>query len=221
MTAVVNFKTRSRVRFENVEKWKGKHAGQSAVLLGNGPSLYDTPLHKFYELEKTHVMFGMNRSWMQPDGEPGYTAPYHIIFGELHGVEVVLRRYEPQFIFTNKSCLKSMVGYNGQVFAVDNRGDWRAERFDWSNLNRGTGAPFAGIYAFQLCAWMGITEIWLVGYDMGIRAHHYKQDSDGFDRSTHVRHFNGVKAWADATGVNIYNTNPESAVHQFEHRELP
>ncbi len=49
----------------------------------------------------------------------------------------------------------------------------------------------------------------------------YSQDSDGFDRSTHVRHFNGVKAWADATGVNIYNTNPESAVHQFEHRELP
>jgi hypothetical protein len=116
--------------------------------------------------------------------------------------------------------MKSLTGYNGQVFAVDNRGDWRPDQFDW-NIKRGTGAPYGGLYAIQLCAWMGITKIYLCGYDMGIRAHHYKAESDGFDRSQHVRHFNGVAKWAEATGVKIFNTNPDSTVHQFKHRPLP
>lgn len=213
MTTNVPFKTRARLQFQNHQKYRNLHRGQTAILLGNGPSL-DSWHEELPTLSEHYLTIGINRSWMRSDSTPGFCAPYHVIFGEMHGVELVLGRYEPEVVFTNKSCLKSMSGYGGKVFAVDNRGDWRPDQFVY-NIDRGTSAPFAGIFAIQVAAWLGCTEMFLIGYDMGLKPHHYNPDSDGFDRSKHVHHFNGVAKWASAAGVEIWNANPESNVDQF------
>ena len=58
----------------SLEQFRDRHAGQTCVIIGNGPSLNDTPM----ELIRDEMTFGLNRLYLMFD-KIGFRTTYHVV----------------------------------------------------------------------------------------------------------------------------------------------
>lgn len=155
-----------------ITKYKNKYAGETCVIIGNGPSLDDTSL---YELGKKYVTFGSNKIYQYP-----FTPTFYLCFDRdmLHDCVPWLldnRNYQPDAIFVPRSYpVPGSIGLN-VAYSLGFSPD------------ASEGVYIAGtvtMIALQLAYYMGFTKALLVGLD-----HKYKKTgNDGRPGSKFVAH---------------------------------
>lgn len=210
------------MNISNILAFKNRHRGQAAMLLGNGPSLTTVPQAFLAGIENTAddpVLIGMNRSWKyQPTRYQCFVAPQH-------WDELCAGKHRTEVVFTTDRFVKNVAAWKrGEHLDVEvvlvkqiRESYMLWKRFSpW--LDKGTEAPFAGIFALQLAAWMGFKQIHLLGYDChNTDGHHY--DDVRAKRDVQLKYYSRVPAWAEASGVKIWNWNPGSAIRVFPFKE--
>ena len=196
-----------------VADFKNLHAGERAFLLGNGPSLAKV-YERLPELSREGWTIGMNRSWQPPPSSDfSFMADYHCFVNHTHAIDILNGSNVPRVA---TFCLDGP-GTDGLLTMRQIAGcTENSFRYD---LEHGSDAPFAGLFALKLAAYMGFGEIWLLGYDACDRGHHCDDRKTG--RRGHVTWFAGAFQWAKhRSDVSIYNASRDSWITYFEKREV-
>lgn len=150
-----------RADAERLRAFRGKHAGERCVIIGNGPSLARTDL----SLLKGEATFGLNRIYLKFP-ELGYATTYHVVINRLVAEQCrddFLALEHPLFTTeTNRPFLES--GRDVLFLSSLNEGRLRPE-FS-RNAVRGVWEGATVTYvAMQLAYFMGFTTVILVGVD--------------------------------------------------------
>lgn len=196
--------------------YQGKHVGDRCILLGNGPSLA-----KWYRalptLRKYYTLIGMNRSAELPQNDPDaprVIADYHLFVNDQHAYELHKEDGRPM-TFALES-VRNLLGERDDVIYLPRRGspEMRLFRFDWQH---GCDAPFAGLMAMQMAAFMGFTEWRLIGYDAHSKEGHHCDSIESHGREVQCQWYQGVYAWMKHRGSpKIINCNSNSAIEYFQ-----
>ena len=196
----------------NIKDFKNVHAGEKVFLLGNGPSLANV-YDRLPELSKRGWTIGMNRSWMPPlDGSMSFFADYHCFVNASHAVDILNGSNVPRLA---TFCLQGPGCENFITMRQIDGASHNSFRYD---LEHGTDAPFAGLFALKLAFYMGFSEVWLLGYDACDKGHHC--DSLETGRRGHAPWFAGAFQWQKQRGdISIFNASPESEITYFEKRQ--
>lgn len=135
--------------------------GESALVLGNGPSLERVD---FDRLNSNIVVVGMHRSWRQCN------PPFHVILRQpIYWDEIADGHWTPRGIIITKTDQK-LENWNlgstcvAKVKSVSKRHPGRPGFM--SPLHVGSGAIFCGQFALEVAAYIGFSRIYLIGYDM-------------------------------------------------------
>jgi hypothetical protein len=133
-----------------IARFKNIHNGETAVVIGNGPSLNDIPLN---ELGAKYLTFGSNKIYRKP-----FTPDYYCIIDEDMLLNCELPRdFEPREMF-----IRAEAGYGNPIYPVVLNGF----STDISNfVVMGGTCTYA---LLQIAFYMGIKTVLLVGVD-----HHY------------------------------------------------
>lgn len=147
-----------RADYEAIFQFKGKHAGETCVVLCNGPSLNEVDFQKI----SPFVVFGMNRFYLLPE-EKARAVDYCVVFNPL-----LLEQWPQDFEALNipiflRSSSRGLLANRSQFFIHRRRGDFvRFQR----NVARGVWkTPTVTFVALQLAYFMGFTRVILVGAD--------------------------------------------------------
>ena len=142
-----------------LERTRGRHAGETCVIIGNGPSLNETPL----ELLQGIPTFGLNRIYLMYD-KLGFETTYHVVVNS----HVVEQRREdfaeitaPLFTtWKNRKSLRSRGGDTGflSTTPIPNFAQDVLSQRVWE------GATVTYV-AMQLAFHMGYAKVLLVGVD--------------------------------------------------------
>lgn len=207
-------------RFE-LEEVRDIHRGESACILGNGPSLKRWT-RLLPDMGKRHLLLGTNMSWTEAP------APYHFAVAGAHWkcfarsqVPGVRRMFTLDgFLHKSKmqprgSALEVPICYIKQRrFPPGSTPTPLDEAFNY-DLERGTMAKFVPWLALQCGLWMGIETFYLLGIDEHNDEGHHHDDIVG-NREHHLRWWGKVQSWlAKNQRVRIINANPDSAVRGF------
>ena len=207
-------------------QFKDTKRGKRVFVLGNGPTLRQWSMAEIRAVKGETI--GVNRSWKSSaDGtHKGFQGTtYHCFVSGAHAYNLCDGQVKTGVTFCPRSlewlvdsaecgcgckyCFVGVLsgGYNPTAF-----------RFD---LERGIMTKFAGYFALQLAAWMGYSEIFLLGYsakDYEGHAHDIDPADPGKRKITRGgmrRWFDGAADWAKASGRTIINADPDSAITCF------
>ena len=144
-----------------IDELYNTHKGETALIVGNGPSLKDVPL----EFLKAYPTFGLNRINLMDDFEPFYHVAVNPLVLEQFGTEI-LNDYKGKVrrFFLRQDWLPKVPGLSEQPAVVPIR-SLSNEKFYVD--------PRAGLYegftvtfvAMQIAYWMGFKTVLLVGVD--------------------------------------------------------
>lgn len=196
--------------------FKDIHRGKRCVLLGNGPSLAEYGTTDFEDLGLTAI--GINESWLVHP-----KTPYHCSQSPSRYDDVFLGRVSPRVFITDAAFRRrwrngsSRSKYHGLIAFVGQH-TFREARFSF-DLSLASYGPFSGIFALQIAAYMGFTEIYLVGYDAHSDEGHFN-DGRTVDRTSHLPYYLPVARWAESNDVKIVNCSSRSAIDCFPKGEL-
>lgn len=189
-----------------IQELKGIHSGKVAILF-NGPSM------KQHELWSIKVpIIGMNRTHK---GWPGYDGPD----------PDYLCLVDPDWFIGKRAetALRHPAIING---GINNHNiGWRATRhprmapFSFDMGRDGYASPVpctTGHLALQLAVYMGFTEIYCIGWDMGGR--HFDDTKGSPNYHLAVAYHRRQAPLLRERGINVYVCgSPDSAVQWFEH----
>lgn len=205
-------------RFE-LEEVRDIHRGESACILGNGPSLKRWT-KSLPAIGSRHLLFGTNKSWTEME------SPYHFVVAGAHwrqfarGEVPGVRRMFTLDGFLHKSreqprgsALEVPVCYIKQKrFPPGSTPPDEVFEYD---LEEGTCAKFVPWLALQCGLWMGIETFHLLGIDEHNDEGHHHDDIAG-NREHHVRKWAKIALWIRQNPrVCIINANEDSAVRYF------
>jgi len=216
------------------QEFKETKKGKRVFLLGNGPPLRDWSMADLRGVGADTI--GINRSWMSADaftdpitkkefeehkGFQGTT--YHCFVSGAHAYNLCDGKVKTGVVFSPiwlkwlidsaecgcgcRYCFVNVLtgGHSPTTF-----------RFD---LNHGIMTKFAGYFALQIAAWMGYSEIFLLGFsaiDREGHAHDSNPDKGLITRGGMRRWFQGAADWANSKpDKTIVNCDPESAIDFF------
>ncbi|MCP4201803.1 MAG: hypothetical protein GY769_07715 [bacterium] len=202
-------------RFE-IEEVQDLHHGESACILGNGPSLKKWT-GRLESIGRRHLLFGTNKSWTE------VVSPYHFAIANTHWTHFA-RGQVPgvERMFTLESFLhKGRTQPQGKALQVPicflkRKVVPRDESFD-HELGEGTWAKFVPWVALQCGLVMGIETFFLLGIDEHDNEGHHHDEVKG-SRAHHRRWWEKTAAWLREgrnQGIEIYNANADSAVRCF------
>lgn len=213
----------------DIGAFRNAHKGETAILLGNGPTLasYDK---KFFALlsakgEETGTnVIGINRSYTQ------VWTKYHCFVASDMWNELADGLFKPEVVFTlekflripsrQKTIIEKMQVGICTMKMLENVWMLRKRFVPW--LDKGTESSFGGIFAAQIAAWMGHKTMYLVGYDChDLEGHHCCNQKTTVHRSNMLGYFSALSRWAQHENVKIYNCNADSAIKDFPFRDLP
>lgn len=195
------------------------HRGESACILGNGPSLKRWT-KRLPRIGKRHLLLGTNMSWTEVE------SPYHFVVAGAHwrqfargGVPGVRRMFAlDSFLHKSKpqpqgSALEVPICY----IKCEKYPPGSAppdQEFD-CNIEKGTRAKFVPWLALQVGLYMGIETFYLLGIDEHNDEGHHHDEIVG-NREHHLKWWKKIAAWLDRNpSVRIFNSNPDSAVRCF------
>lgn len=183
---------------------RGRHAGERVWLLGNGPSLNDWTPDDVSSLGGATL--GINRSWQRfPKTD------YHCLIAgaqlpallEGHvGARIAFVPKHTRWMFHDSK-------FDGDVCFVGQRSS-RGE-FPCS-LESGFVGAFAGLFALQLVAHLGFTQVVLAGFDARSSDGHFYAPYVRGGRDGMVEALLPASQWLESLGVEVLNANPDSAV---------
>jgi len=140
-----------------LQRYRNAYEGEQCVIIGNGPSLKNTPLEL---LKNTHT-FGLNRIYLMYE-ELGFETSFHVVVNQL----VV------------EQCAGDFDSINSPLFTTTPSRQHLSDRPNVAFLNKLVGPRFSknaahGIWegatvtyvAMQLAYYMGFTDVALVGVD--------------------------------------------------------
>ena len=212
-----------------ITAYKDAHKGETAIIIGNGPSLMGVPV----EFLQSYLSFGANRIWRL------FWPTYYVCTDPLDvekNLEVIKAMLTPKFIRAGFG-----VGYPIDVILDNHHPDWNSFTPDPTRpMYDGCTVSYV---ALELAYWMGFETVLLVGVD-----HRYTWDGPRLqtivsDGSPDLNHFApdylkpGEKwqppnlkrmehAYAhareayEADGRRIINLTANSALEVFEKQEL-
>lgn len=194
---------------EKIAGLRGKHRGESVLILGNGPSLRR---NDFSRVTPGVTLFGTNRSWTE------VRAHYHAVSDRVHMREIHDRLWRPAFLFCGMPWPAWPIGVEGVRFSTTAFKQWRGRLSPVFSEDLRDGVSMGGtpFVALQICAWMGFSEVFLAGIDLEIdpetgEGHHYpghpipKQMKD-----EQTWNFAIAKEALDRLRVRVVNLNPRS-----------
>ena len=192
---------------DKIAALKGKHRGESVLILGNGPSLRR---NDFLRVPSEVTLFGTNRSWTEVQ------ANYHAISDRIHLEEIRQRKWWPAFLFSGIPNWPD--GLEGVRFSTTAFRSWhgRLSPVFSEDLRRGVsmgGTPFV---ALQIAAWMGFSEIFLAGIDLNVdletgSGHHYPGHQIPRQmKDEQTWNFAIAKETLDRLRIRVVNLNPRS-----------
>lgn len=188
---------------------RGKHKGESVLVLGNGPTLSRNDLSR---VPPDVTIFGTNRSWTE------VKARYHAISDRVHIRELAEGLWKPRFLFSGIPKIYWPEGVEGVQFAttIFQRVDGRLSPVFSEDLAAGIsmgGTPFV---VLQICAWMGFRNVFLAGIDLEPdletgQGHHYpgKPMYEGM-KDEQTWNLSIAKEALDRLRVRVVNLNPRS-----------
>lgn len=228
------------MNFSNVPiaKYRDRHVGQTAWLLGNGPSALNWTMaeirHACWDYGGKTI--GINRCWrkqnkVEPFHEGFQSTDYHCFVAGHHFDDWCAGRVLSKTAFVPVRLAHFITGgftkYRGAgswvpLPIIDQGWDSgiNGRPFVWDFTGR-TRVPstFAGLTALQLAAFMGFSRIVLIGYDAHDNEGHFFDggvpEVKGFKRAAMVLWFTEVAHWARESGVDVINANPASAITQL------
>ena len=207
-----------------IEDFFQKHKGRSACVLGNGPSLLD---HDLESLRKEHVFIGINKSWTVVQSS------YHCFVAREHFVDLCEGKYSPgerhgdEFVPGVVFCTSGnahegrtrwLEAWQGQLVVLSP--SQRLGDQVWWSADMSGGryhSPWGGAFALELAAWMGLSPVYLLGYDAhNNEGHHWDTGPmHGVDRRKQIAFLKPVAAYLEQAGVEVFNANPKSAIRWF------
>lgn len=205
-------------RFE-LREVRDIHRGESACILGNGPSLKRWT-KRLPLIGERHLLFGTNMSWTEAE------SPYHFAVAGAHwrtftrGQVPGVRRMFTLDAFLHKSkeqpqgsalevpiCYIKRKRYPPGSTPPD-------EDFNY-DIEEGTWAKFVPWLALQVGLYMGIETFHLLGIDEHNDEGHHHDEIIG-NREHHVRKWAKIALWVRRNPhICIVNANPDSAVRYF------
>ena len=229
---------------EQLSKFHNIHQGKRCFIVGTGPSLKLSDV----DMLKDEYTFGVNSCLTMYD-KTEWRADYYGIV-DSHAVEIMgdkLKTDEiPVFFYTDMDAQYD--GKNGIAFPKDDSANMMTETF-WRRLfpKRFPETDFSGditkvvytgksvVYAMiQIAAYMGFTEIYLLGVDCN-----YAQPKMYSDNVTYIDHktkwtqerllkngnqmlpqFEIAKEYAEKHGIQIYNATRGGMLETFERVDL-
>lgn len=142
-----------------IQAWHLKHRGQTVFVLGNGPTLNDAPLDKLRELQNAGLVYtmGVNKSHL------AYHSNYLTFIDRPYTQKEYFRHlvepYSPDRLFTTTLHTEFIPSVPVMISSMGETG------FCWDLYNEGAMVKTAGWTALQVVAWMGFSEIYLLGCD--------------------------------------------------------
>lgn len=188
------------IRLEEIRRLKDVHKGKDAVFIGNGPSLDLNTLGKFNQ----HIFFAFNRFYLaykQTDFRPNY-----LISADAQ----MIKDFGSEMIEKSESNV---------ILAADNFTDLNGS-YIWLKLvnifpalfsedigkfvTPGGATPYV---AMQIAAYMGIRNIYLLGFDYGYKFNTYSNDNNSNfvrgDGNHFINNYRNDMPWVPPSYRNI------------------
>lgn len=215
------------------DDFKDAHKGERVWLLGNGPSAREWTREDLAKLGGRII--GINRSWKPSDDgkfQGFQDTDYHCFVSGSHAYDVCAGKVRTGVVFLPEALRWVVQGSECDGHQPDRcffrvlSGGYSPSAFRF-DLDRGVMTKFAGYFSVQLAAWMGFSEIFLIGFDAGDRQGHAYDADPTKGRGTrdgHRRWFRGVADWANAKNarrpgcVRVLNCFEGSRIEFFERR---
>ena len=212
----------------SVSGFRNAHKGQTAILLGNGPTLAqydkrDLALLSAQGDKNGTNLIGINKSYTQ------VWSRYHCFVASDMWNLLAAGKFKPDCIFTlskyldipskESEAIKEMELDVVTMPALEHCWMLKKRFVPW--LDKGTEATFGGIFAAQIAAWMGHSTIYLVAYDCHNNEGHHCDNHAIAKRSNMLGYFYSFSKWAQHEGVKVYNCNPDSAIKDFPYKDIP
>ena len=229
---------------KDILQYKDKHKGKRCFICGNGPSLNASDLDRLYKAGE--ITFGTNRVYNIFDKakwRPTYYACEDELIIKEHQSEINAIECERKFIPINLKWYHGVNIKNACYFYLYYRGK-NASKYNFSP-NMAKQLDCRGTITFtcmQIAAYMGFSEIYLIGVD-----HNYNKiidengniitddsvkdyfsddyDKDIKDVAVHnmgknARAYREAKAYCDENGIKIYNATRGGKLEIFERVNL-
>lgn len=191
----------------DLSHFKNLHAGETALIVGNGLNLHHTPPHWF-----KYPAFGMNTIHKWIDWNPTYyVAVDHRVYREF-GEEISRKyKYIPKFVLSNK--LDEWQGDNFVRFPQSLKSDIRLD-----DLENGIAGTNVMHFAMQLAYYMGFTTLLIIGMQHKLdaaKAHFWGTD-DGIRNPAPLlewfRMYREIVKGMAARGVGVLNISEDTYV---------
>lgn len=191
--------------FSNIEKLKGKYAGQRCFIIGNGPSLITDDLEKL----KNEITFGTNRIFTiynKTEWRPTfYAIQDDLVMGKMMSdLGETIKQSEFGFVSTNNYflCREALNNIENVLwmplrFCPPNKNIYRFSNDIKEEVFEGLTITYS---CMQLAAYMGFSEIYILGVD-----HNYPIEID--DDGNIVRNDDSVKAYFGEAMVSMSDIN--------------
>lgn len=218
-----------------LNQMKGTMGGKRVWLIGNGPSAEHWTMEELAELGG--ATFGINRCWRTSPrtGASFDGTDYHTFVAGHHFDNLMAGRVDTKIAFVpyrywkflstrwppNRRKVKAAMVSTPILDSAWPSGK-RGKPFQYEFDTRQCVANFGGQLALALCAFMGFTEIYLIGFDANDGEGHFfdedlaKHAPPGFSRQPMRQWFKAIGEWADEhPEVRLVNTSSESAITEI------
>lgn len=208
---------------EDIALFKGIHSGKRAFVIGNGPSLLADDLDKIYK--NGEISFGCNSIYNFFDKtkwRPTYYVSVDCLVWEKEKKELInlVDPVSTSFIFYwNDEPLKMMK--NAHMYSIKD-----SEEFTFTDDFSLYAYSMMGVsgYMLQLAIYMGISEIYLLGMDLGnLTSHFYGKDEGFVSDADYVnsivtrwqKQYESLAKWCFDHNIHIYNATRGGALEAF------
>ena len=203
-------------------KLHNTHIGETCFIIGNGPSLKAEDLNV---LLKNHIYsFAANRIFEifnNTDWRPDfYLAMDRRFLEEYYGVVLTLKT--PNVFISDSFECTNRKDYHFHIIASD---PYDNNCFFPDDIPWRVESGFSVVYVcMQFAAYMGFTDIYLLGVDMNYSSsntsgnHFYKTEgriATDFNWSKNMEFFQSAKEYADTHGIKIYNATRGGTLEVF------
>ena len=207
--------------------YKDKYSGR-VFILGNGPSLTPKTVEKLKD-EYTFGVCEIAKMFEFTEWRPNFVA-----FFDKHAKNII-----PAF---QQALDEGCIGFCSDAFRYKFTGEFVPMKHWAKGYIRYTEKDLTnGVHAFgtvmhpvaQICIWMGFTQLYFVGCDLGFDKphHHFYPDAQGWyidntgkyikmrtDRV--IRAHELIKEWCEIMGVEVYNATDGGELEVYERKDL-
>lgn len=218
---------------KTIASFNNRHCGERAWIVGNGPSAEQWMMEELRSLGG--VVMGTNRCWRKSPrtGATFQDTDYHTFVAGHHFDDTMAGHVltDTAFIparyskFMGTRWQLSRRRFKGNIIFIPTIDAWKSQYgkpFHFHFERGGCVANFAGQLAIALCAFMGFSEMLLLGFDANdCEGHFFDDDTNkgkppGFSRKPMRQWFDSIAEWARVDGrTTIINCSATSAIDQL------